>query len=94
MGDNGVVMQHTGAGAWQVVNTGLPAANLLGVWHGSTTSPLWVVGDQGTLWNFDGSSWAAKESNTRNRLNAVLGLSQTDFWVGGASGTMLHTQPQ
>jgi hypothetical protein len=94
VGDNGVVMQHTGAGAWQVVNTGLPAANLLGVWHGSTTSPLWVVGDQGTLWNFDGSSWAAKESNTRNRLNAVLGLSQTDFWVGGASGTMLHTQPQ
>ena len=46
------------------------------------------------LWQYDGTSWAAKETNTRNRLTSVRGLSQMDVWVGGAGGSMLHTLPQ
>lgn len=38
--------------------------------------------------------WSAKETNTRNRLLSISGLSQSDVWVSGMSGTILHTLPQ
>lgn len=93
VGDGGLVYQNNGGG-WQIVSTGLPAVNLGGLWRQSGTSDLWIVGDQGTLWKMEGTMWSAKETNTRNRLLSISGLSQSDVWVSGMSGTILHTLPQ
>ena len=92
VGDNGFVMQYDGA--WKTPATGLPATNLHGVWKATPTSEVWMVGDLGVVWKFDSSGWAVKESTTRNKMQAIHGISDTDFWVGGANGMMLHTQPQ
>lgn len=92
VGDNGFVIQYDGA--WKSQTTGLAPANLYGVWKSAPTSELWMVGDLGMVWKYDGTAWAVKESTTRNKLQAITGISTTDFWVGGSSGTMLHTQPQ
>ena len=90
VGDNGFVIQYDGA--WK--NHGPCSANLYGVWKSAPTSELWMVGDLGMVWKYDGTAWAVKESTTRNKLQAITGISTTDFWVGGSNGTMLHTQPQ
>lgn len=93
VGDTGVIYRYDGA-MWRLQTTGLGTANLLSVWRQDATSPAWFGGENGTLWNFDGTSWAAKDATTRNRIQALGGLSQTDFWAAGQNGMMLHTQPQ
>ena len=65
---------------------------LRGVWASSSSS-VYIVGDQGTILHYDGSTWTTMTSSTTASLCGVWGSSDLDiFAVGGdgASGTILH----
>jgi photosystem II stability/assembly factor-like uncharacterized protein len=53
----------------------------------------WAVGDNGTILNFDGTSWNADPASgvvTANNLHAVAFDSTTDGFAVGENGTILH----
>lgn len=64
-------------------------ADLHGVW-GAGGSEAWVVGKQGTILRWNGSTWSQVASGTSRNLYAIWGLGPTDVWTVGAQGTILH----
>jgi hypothetical protein len=62
---------------------------LTGVW---TAGPrdAFAVGRGGTIWHWDGSSWAAMASPTTQDLRGVWGSASNDVYTVGGAGTILH----
>ena len=60
------------------------------VW-GSSKDDVWMVGTRGTIVHFDGSSFTATPSGTKNALFAVSGTGPTDVWAVGSRETVLHS---
>lgn len=75
--------------AWCWSNPAPQGYFLDGVW-GLDAQNVWMVGNQGTILKWDGSSWQRQESNTTQTLSAVWGSSATDVWAVGTSGTVLR----
>jgi hypothetical protein len=69
-----------------------------GVW-GSSSSDVFVVGvftmggTAGTVWHYDGSSWANMQASENGTITAVWGTSFSDVYAVGANGTILHYGP-
>ena len=54
------------------------------------TLALWVVGDSGLVWYFDGTAWAQQSVGTAATLRGVFALSATDVVACGDSGTLIR----
>jgi hypothetical protein len=77
---------------WTDISPSLPpGTNLRAVW-GSSSSDVYVVGDNGRiLHSSDGTSWEFGEtSNTVKNLYAVWGDSSGDVYAAGDDGTLLR----
>lgn len=60
-----------------------------GVW-GASSSDVFVVGADGTIRHFDGSTWSFQSSSTTNTLHGVWGTSSSDVFAVGTGGTISH----
>ena len=60
-----------------------------GIW-GSSSTDVFVVGQDGALLHYDGTSWAEMSSGTTLGLYGVSGSSPSDVHVVGESGVALH----
>src|SRR5439155_304058 len=59
------------------------------VW-GATGNDVFAVGDDGSIWHYDGTSWTAQPSGTTQALYGVWGSGGTDVFAVGEGGTILH----
>ena len=72
--------------------TVLPAAGgktLRAIW-GSTSTSLWLVGDGGTILQWNGVAATPVPSGISESLRAIWGASDRDIWAVGDSGRILH----
>ena len=83
-GQRGIVMR--GAGTWSTNNL---APDLLDVWTATSTS-AYAVGEFGSVYRWNGSTWTRQNVPTTATLEAVWAPSANDAFVGGDDGTMLR----
>ena len=50
---------------------------------------VWVVGNNGTIVYYNGSTWTTQTSGTTQQLNAVWGTAANSVWVVGSGGVIL-----
>ncbi len=62
---------------------------LYGVW-GPDAGEAFVVGDGGTIFHWDGTTWSQMSSGTTEDLYGVWGAGPADVFVVGTHGTILH----
>ena len=65
------------------------ATTLLGV-HGRAANDVWAVGDAGTVWLYDGTSWQPKSSGLTATFNSVAALDTQNVWAVGGGASMLR----
>jgi hypothetical protein len=61
---------------------------LWGIWAAGASS-VFVVGDGGTIYHFDGTAWTTMSSGVTRRLRRVCGLDDSHVYAVGADGTIL-----
>jgi hypothetical protein len=71
---------------------GPEATSLHGVF-GLATGALWVVGDGGAWFAWDGSGWIQIATPTESTLRAVWADPDLGVWAGGDDGTLLFLSP-
>ncbi|KPA14027.1 protein containing DUF1566 [Candidatus Magnetomorum sp. HK-1] len=59
------------------------------VWGTSSTN-VFVVGNESLILHYDGSNWSSMTRTTQNNLHNIFGLSDTDVVAVGADGTINH----
>lgn len=90
---NGVVWTSGQRGA--VMRSGTPwttlnlAPDLLDVWT-TAANNAWAVGEFGSIYRWDGTTWTRQTSPTTATLDAVWAPSATEAYAGGENGTMLR----
>jgi hypothetical protein len=62
--------------------------SLAGIW-GSGPNDIWVVGGDGTLHHYNGTTWSV-EATGSTVVRAVWARSPTDVWAVGSGETILH----
>ena len=65
------------------------SASLYAIW-GTDANNLYAVGDNGTIINWNGSSWSTMSSGTDYRLEAIWGWNTSNIYAGGVEGTVLY----
>jgi uncharacterized protein YjdB len=83
-GQRGIVMR--GAGTWSTNNL---APDLLDVWTATPTS-AYAVGEFGSVYRWDGTTWTRQNVPTTATLEAVWAPSANEAFVGGDNGTVLR----
>jgi hypothetical protein len=73
--------------AWSQVPIGSYTLNSV---FSLAANDAWAVGQSGTVLHWDGASWTAMESGTRNDLRRVWATSAGDVWAAGDNGLILH----
>lgn len=86
-GASGRILEWNGAG-WN--NTTLGAGSHRGLW-GSAADKVWLVGDSGSAWYFDGA-WADLSGSmpTGANLNGIWGSHEGDIFAVGSGGAAVH----
>ncbi|NLI55798.1 hypothetical protein GX420_02250 [bacterium] len=59
------------------------------VW-GSGPNDVFIVGDDGVILHYNGTSWSSMDSGTTNYLLSVWGNGPNDVFAIGYAGTILH----
>jgi len=60
----------------------------------TSTTDGWIVGDEESIWRFEGSSWVLMHMQSNgNTLYGVDFVSPNQGWAVGANGTILHYKP-
>ena len=88
VGNGGSVVRFFGEVSGVEENSGT-TQDLYGVW-GDSLNAVFVVGDAGTIIQFDGEKWQSMKSGITNNLYSVWGTSSTDVFAVGSKGTILH----
>ena len=57
---------------------------------GSSAIDVFVVGGEGTILHYDGSTWSEMESGTEYHLYDIWGSSRRDVFAVGEWGTIMH----
>lgn len=83
-GQRGVVMR-SGA-SWTTLNL---APDLLDVWT-TAADNAWVVGEFGSIYRWNGTTWTRQTTPTTVTLDAVWAPGASDAFAGGENGTMLR----
>jgi hypothetical protein len=84
-GQRGVVMRGTGGGA-TTLNL---APDLRDVWAATATA-AWAVGELGSIYRWNGTSWSRDATPTTATLHAVWAAGPGDAFAGGTNGTLLR----
>jgi photosystem II stability/assembly factor-like uncharacterized protein len=87
---NGIIYRSNGSGGYspmQVAGSNIVLRHIAGV----SSNDIWVVGDQGVIRHWDGSTWKTPSNDLgMNTLNGVWATSATNAWAVGAYGTILN----
>ena len=76
-----------GHGAWELVNPQPVATNLYGAW-GTSQSDVWLVGQEGMVYRYDGSKVVPAHQGPVNDVYVnVWASAPDDVWVTGQRGT-------
>jgi photosystem II stability/assembly factor-like uncharacterized protein len=99
----GPTLWHTidGANQWHSVSYPVPAGTTAwgnAIW-GSSTSDVYLVGEAGYIWHYNGTSWAnaiqpvplPQNGGAVQYLRGVWGTGQNDVYVVGDQGTLLRS---
>ena len=62
---------------------------LRGVWAQNSAN-VWIVGNDGLIFYYNGSSWVEQKSNTTENLWEIKGISNNHIWAVGENGTILY----
>ena len=67
-----------------------PAAiqGLWGVW-GTDLTHVWAVGEGGSIFRWDGRTWASQVSGTQQVLHGIWRTDAGHVWAVGSNGTVL-----
>lgn len=87
-GSNGHIAYGDGGTAWQEVPSGTAAH--LNRLRGFDAQNAWAVGGNGTIAEFNGSTWSAATYPPYSNFNNVWAGSPTDVWVVTNDGKVLH----
>lgn len=88
-GARGEVVRYAGAQAeWITVGV---QEDLTGIW-GTGVRDLFVVGDAGTCFHFDGTAWKKLDAGDGD-LRAISGLPTGEAWIVGGDGAIRHVLP-
>lgn len=88
-GNEGEVLQRAADGTWSALDTG-KVANFYGI-YAASDSNVTVVGDQGVIMHYDGSSWAQQSADgVLETLNAVFGATDGTLITVGNNGAALR----
>ncbi len=89
VGDSGRVLHYTG-GAWVAETTPIPATtNLRGVWASGST--VVVVGTNGNIWRYNGSTWSNESVAATEQLTSVWGVSTTEIYAVTTTAVWRYT---
>jgi hypothetical protein len=91
-GNGGVTVKINQGTPTKILNPA-PVATALYAIHGppSPSSHVWSVGQGGyVMKTVDGSNWITVPSGVSVDLNSVVALSETDIWIAGDGGVLLH----
>jgi hypothetical protein len=89
LGVSGVILRWNGT-AWALDSAAPPLVNnrLRGVW-GVDASRVVAVGDSGSMWQWNGSSWSAVSAVVNNHLHGVHGAGSDHVWAVGDRGAIV-----
>ena len=92
IGENGLILATTNAGATWTIQPISSKRNLNGVSFFNNTIG-WVVGDNGTIARTasGGQSWTLLTSGVTENLKGIFALTQSQAWIVGTSGTLLNS---
>ena len=93
-GDDGGASVDAGASTFHVVQRVADAGSLNAVW-GANASSVHAVGDDGMIYDYDGTSWNAVVGTTGAKLGGVWGTGPNDVYAVGtlaadARGVVFH----
>ena len=94
VGDFGVIVHSSDGGNFWARQSTPTTQPFYGVWcDPAACNNAWAVGAAGAIIRTlnAGLTWSAQPSGTTNQLNSVWGMSSTDIFVAGYSGTALHS---
>lgn len=60
--------------------------------HAVSPTEVWISGELGTLFHWDGQQWSQQVSGTEVSLNGVWQSTAGDVWAVGASGAIRHLE--
>jgi len=63
--------------------------NMWGIW-GSSGSDVFAVGDNGSVYHYDGSAWSGPTTAAAGRLFGVHGNAWNDVYAVGLNGALVH----
>jgi photosystem II stability/assembly factor-like uncharacterized protein len=86
-----VMVSHDGGASFSQLSVPSFNGGFYGLW-GAADDDVYVAGDSGGLFHFDGSEWKPESVNTTDSFKAMWGSSATDVYVVGNSGTLLHLE--
>ena len=81
-------IKHADASGWMPMTIDT-TEDLNDIW-GSSASDVFVVGDNGTIFQYNGIGWTSMDSGTSKGLECVWGSSGSDVFAAGSYGTILH----
>jgi len=87
VGDDGTVLLKNPTGGWSVEQ--IAAVGLRGV-EAISEENVWVVGDAGTVMNFDGSTWQPVAVPSTADFHDIAFTPRNEGWIVGSGGTILH----
>ncbi|MBI4421209.1 MAG: fibronectin type III domain-containing protein, partial [Gemmatimonadetes bacterium] len=79
----------TPVSSWGAMASGFGTANIRGVW-GTSPSNVYVVGEQGAIRRYDGSSWSTITSGATITLLGLWGSSANDIYAYGGGAALPH----
>ncbi len=77
------------SGTWANASTTSVSGSWRGL-HGTGSDDVWLVGDYGRVYHYDGAAWVKQTVPTVKNLRAVWAVAKDDVWVAGEGGTLLH----
>ena len=86
-GKYGSMIQFDGH-QWHLVNNYPTSDHVISMWgHGNR---LYAAGNNGSLCVYDGTDWQLMVSPCTSDIHTVWGRSNSDIFIGGANGIILH----
>jgi photosystem II stability/assembly factor-like uncharacterized protein len=92
VGENGAVIRYDSGGTnWISYTSTLAVTTRFVDVDGTATGNVVIVGDGGTLFHFDGSSWTSHPAPVSTEdLTGIWLQDATNAWIVGTSGTLYH----
>lgn len=80
-------VDHTRPMEWHAMDSGT-TETLNDIW-GSSSSNIFVVGNNGTILHYDGTSWTVMNSPVTEHILAIWGRSENQIYAVGYNGTQI-----